>query len=135
MEFFNRLTDLDITLIVANPIFGFLGASIGSMILTSDLNNLESEKNNWRSSWAWESINWTLSRALVGLVLGFVIACFAAGELTDSPYSLLKVFGFTLLASSIAPRIWMAQEARFLKYIDKKVDSAIKTNEQRKADT
>jgi hypothetical protein len=59
----------------------------------------------------------------IGLVLGFVIALYFLGAITNDLTSLARVLALCVLLGYQAPNIWFTQEKAIKKSLDKKVDS------------
>ena len=121
MDILEHLTQLDAGLLVGNIIFGIAGANIGSILISNDLNNPINELTDKKGTNSTAHVTWSISRIVVGATYSLVISLFAAGSFSDNIYEVLKVFGFTLVTSAFAPKLWMAQEKRFLKIIDDRI--------------
>ena len=101
--------------------FGAVGANVGSIFLSNDLNKYENRLQDVKGSWNWSHINWSLSRIAVGAFFSLAISFFLAGTFTNNIYEVLKVYSFTLIVSAFAPKLWLAQEKRILKIIDDRI--------------
>lgn len=116
------ITGLDVLLILGNPFLAAAGACVGSICLEAEPHKKPDGTKSAKHFWSFESVNWNISRFFVGLMAGLVIALFAAGQYTSDIYSVFKVFAFSIVIGSLSPQIWVTQEKRLLKVIDRRIE-------------
>lgn len=126
MSILDHLTQLDAFLIVGCMALGAAGANIGTILLSDDLS--DPDRIVRAVSWKFSRLMWSLGRLGVGATYGLAISLFTARYFTSHVHEVFQVFGFTLASSAFAPKIWLAQENRFVKVIDDRIDKYSKQN-------
>jgi hypothetical protein len=121
MDILSQLSQGDAFLILGNMIFGVMGATGGSLMISSDLNDNKNKATDIKGSWSLPSINWSLSRIIIGVYFSIFVSLCTAGNFSEDIYQIFKVFAFTLAASAFAPKIWSSQEKKLLKIIDDRI--------------
>ena len=121
MDILSQLSPGDAFLILGNMVFGVMGATGGSLMISNDLNNNKNMATNIKETWSLPNLNWSASRIVIGVYFSIFISLCTAGSFTEDVYQIFKVFAFTLVASAFAPKLWTSQEKRLLKIIDERI--------------
>ena len=124
MDILSQLSQGDAFLILGNMVFGVMGAAGGSLMISNDLNNNKNMMTDIKGTWSLPSLNWSVSRIIIGVYFSIFVSLCTAGSFTEDVYQIFKVFAFTLVASAFAPKLWTSQETRLLKIIDERIKNS-----------